>query len=170
MTDQQNNVRIGVSLDYDTGERQSFKRRRRLAHLICAMSDKGEYPVGFAKDPNILYFKGDFRALYTLNLTTNERTEVYADEGYDVNGSLIYSPIPRNEECHDGRHYWDERYVALQNGIDAGLPDYDNTLVSFSDDEQTYVVYSESEHLTEFICWVTVKKACVSDAFEQYAK
>ena len=145
LTDQQSNVRIGISLNYDTGEREVFLKEGddwRTLFAYNAMTEKGEYPVGFAKDPNILYFKaykGDYRALYTLNLKTNERIEVYADEGYDVNGSLIYSPVTRDAigVRHDGRFYWDERYVALQNGIDIGLPDYDNTLVSFSDDEQT---------------------------------
>lgn len=178
MTDQQNNVRIGVSLDYDTGEREVFLKEGddwRTLFAYNAMSDKGEYPVGFAKDPNILYFKGykgDFRALYTLNLTTNERTEVYADEGYDVNGSLIYSPVTRDAigVRHDGRHYWDERYVALQNGIDAGLPDYDNTLVSFSDDEQTYIVYSESDTLPGVYLLGDRKEGTLVMLFEQYAQ
>ena len=178
MTDQQNNVRIGISLDYDTGEREVFLKEGddwRTLFAYNAMTDKGEYPVGFAKDPNILYFKGykgDYRALYTLNLTTNERTEIYADEGYDVNGSLIYSPVTRDAigVRHDGRYYWDERYVALQNGIDAGLPDYDNTLVSFSDDEQTYIVYSESDILPGVYLLGDRKAGSLVMLFEQYAQ
>lgn len=178
LTDQQSNVRIGVSLNYDSGEREVFLKEEdgwRTLFAYNAMTEKGEYPVGFAKDPNILYFKGykgDYRALYTLNLKTNERTEVYADEGYDVNGSLIYSPVTRDAigVRHDGRFYWDERYVALQNGIDQGLPDYNNTLISFSDDEQTYIVYSESDVLPGVYLLGNRKEGTLNVLFEQYSK
>lgn len=178
LTDQQSNVRIGVSLNYDSGEREVFLKEEdgwRTLFAYNAMTEKGEYPVGFAKDPNILYYKGykgDYRALYTLNLKTNERTEVYADEGYDVNGSLIYSPVTRDAigVRHDGRFYWDERYVALQNGIDQGLPDYNNTLVSFSDDEQTYIVYSESDVLPGVYLLGNRKEGTLNMLFEQYSQ
>jgi dipeptidyl aminopeptidase/acylaminoacyl peptidase len=178
LTDQQSNVRIGISLNYDTGEREVFLKEGddwRTLFAYNAMTEKGEYPVGFAKDPNILYFKaykGDYRALYTLNLKTNERIEVYADEGYDVNGSLIYSPVTRDAigVRHDGRFYWDERYVALQNGIDIGLPDYDNTLVSFSDDEQTYIVYSESDILPGVYLLGNRKEGTLDVLFQQYSQ
>ena len=178
LTDQQSNVRIGVSLNYDSGEREVFLKEEdgwRTLFAYNAMTEKGEYPVGFVKDPNILYYKGykgDYRALYTLNLKTNERTEVYADEGYDVNGSLIYSPVTRDAigVRHDGRFYWDERYVALQNGIDQGLPDYHNTLVSFSDDEQTYIVYSESDVLPGVYLLGNRKEGTLNMLFEQYSQ
>ncbi|APD87963.1 S9 family peptidase [Alteromonas sp. Mex14] len=178
LTDQQSNVRIGISLNYDTGEREVFLKEGddwRTLFAYNAMTEKGEYPVGFAKDPNILYFKGykgDYRALYTLNLKTNERTEVFADDGYDVDGGLIYSPVTRDAigVRHDGRFYWDERYVGLQNGIDKGLPDYDNTLVSFSDDEQRYIVYSESDVLPGVYLLGDRKAGSLVMLFEQYAQ
>ncbi|PRO67412.1 alpha/beta hydrolase family protein [Alteromonas gracilis] len=178
LTDQQSNVRIGISLDYDTGEREVFLKEGddwRTLFAYNAMTEKGEYPVGFAKDPNILYFKGykdDYRALYTLNLKTNERTEVFADDGYDVDGGLIYSPVTRDAigVRHDGRFYWDERYVGLQNGIDKGLPDYDNTLVSFSDDEQRYIVYSESDVLPGVYLLGDRKKGKLDVLFQQYSQ
>lgn len=153
LTDRQHNVRVGVSLDYETGERNVWLKENgkwRTIFNYDAMSEKGEIPLGFGVDPNILYYagyKGDFKALYTLNLATDEHTEIYADEGYDVNGSLIYSPVTNDAIGirHDGRYYWDERYVALQQGLDDALSEFNNTLVSFSRDEQTYILYSESD-------------------------
>jgi dipeptidyl aminopeptidase/acylaminoacyl peptidase len=176
VTDRQHNVRIGVSLDYDTGEREVLLKKGDSWETLFAynaMTEKGEYPMGFALDPNILYYrgyKGDFKAVYKLNLKTKERTEVYSDDGYDVNGSLIYSPLTNDAigVRHDGRFYWDTRYVALQNGLDQSLPDYNNTLVSFSDDEQMYLVYSESDTLPGVFLLGDRKEGRLDALFHQY--
>ncbi|GMM67503.1 S9 family peptidase [Alteromonas sp. MTD1] len=176
ITDRQHNVRVGVSLDFESGERKVFLKEGddwRTLFEYNAMTEKGAYPLGFAKDPNILYYrgyKGDYKALFTLNVATNEHTEVFSDEGYDVDGSLIYSPVTNDAIGirHDGRHYWDERYVGLQNGINKGLPDYQNTLVSFSDDEQTYLVYSESDVLPGIYLIGNREKGSLDFLFQQY--
>ncbi len=153
ITDQQSNVRVGVSLNYDTGERQVLLKDNddwRVLAEYNAMTEQGFYPVGFGLDPNLLYYKaykGDYLALYTLDLTTDERTEVFYDEGYDVNGSLIYSSLTRDVIGirHHGRHYWDKGFEAFQKGLEQALPDTYNSIVSFSRDEQSYIVYSESD-------------------------
>lgn len=153
MTDRQHNVRIGITLNYRSGEREVLLQdddEWTTLFAYNAMTGKGEYPVGFSVDPNVLYYrgyKGDFQALFKIDLTTKERTEVYSDEGYDVTGSLIYSPVTNDAigVRHDGRYYWDERYTELQKGLDGALPDTHNTLVSFSDDENAYILYAESD-------------------------
>lgn len=176
ITDRQHNVRIGVTLDYDSGEREVLLMEGddwRTLFSYNAMTEKGEYPIGFGLDPNILYYrgyKGDFKAIFTLNLKTNEHKEVFSDEGYDVEGGLIYSPVTNDVigVRHDGRKYWDDGYIGLQNGIDQGLPDYQNTLVSFSDDEQIYLVYSESDTLPGMYLIGDRNKGSLTFLFQQY--
>ena len=153
MTDRQHNVRIGVTLNYESGEREVLLKEGdnyKTLFSYNAMNEKGEYPLGFAKDPNILYYrgyKGDYKAIFSLNLSTMEHSEVYADEGYDVDGGLIYSSLTNDVVGirHDGRQYWDKSLAGLQKGLDKALPEFTNTLVSFSDDEKTYILYIEND-------------------------
>ena len=176
VVDRQHNVRVGITLDYDSGERHVLLKEDdswRTLFSYNAMSEKGEMPLGFGLDPNILYYrgyKGDYKALFTLNLETNEHTEIFSDEGYDVNGSLIYSPATQDAIGirYDGRHYWDERYVALQKGLDEALVDYTNTLVSFSRDEKKYIVYSDSDTMPGAYFIGDRDKGSLDFLFQQY--
>lgn len=153
MTDQQHNVRLGVTRNYRGGDTEVLLRVDNDWETLFsynAMSDKSIYPLGFALDPNILYYrgyKGDYKAIFKIDLTTKISTEVYADEGYDVSGGLIYSPTTREVIGirHDGRQYWDEGYKELQKGLDTALPNTHNTLTSFSRDGNTYLLYAESD-------------------------
>jgi dipeptidyl aminopeptidase/acylaminoacyl peptidase len=175
-TDRQHNVRVGVALDFDTGEQNIYLKegdgwRTLFSHNI--MTEKGVYPLGFAKDPNILYYrgyKGDYQAIFKLNLQTNEHKEVFSDAGYDVTGELIYSPVTNDAVgvWHNGRHYWDDRYVALQKGVDEGLPDFKNTLMSFNSSEEVYIVYAESDVKPGAFLLGNRKKASLSFLFQQY--
>lgn len=176
LTDRQHNVRVGVSLDFDSGERNVYLKEDddwRTLFSYNAMREKGEYPLGFAKDPNILYYrgyKGDYQAIFKLNLTTNEHTEVFSDEGYDVSGSLIYSSVTNDVVgvWHNGRRYWDDRFKGLQKGINKGLPNFENTLVSFSRDEQVYLVHSESDVQPGLFFLGNRKKGSLDFLFQQY--
>jgi dipeptidyl aminopeptidase/acylaminoacyl peptidase len=153
MTDRQHNVRIGVTLNYESGEREVLLKEGdeyKTLFSYNAMNEKGEYPLGFAKDPNILYYrgyKGDFKAIFSLNLSTMEHSEIYAAEGYDVDGGLIYSSLTNDVVGirHNGRQYWDKSLAGLQKGLDKALPEFTNTLVSFSEDEKTYILYIEND-------------------------
>lgn len=181
-TDQQGNVRIGKALDYESGERTVYYRKTadddwETLFEYNAMKDKGFYPRGFALDPNILYYsayKGDYLALYKMDLTTKESTEVYADPDYDVDGSLIYSPVTRDAigvnhaQAENGEYFWDDRYDALQRGLDMSLPDMDNYLVSFSRDENAYILYSESDTTPGAFYLGRRKERKLDFLFEQY--
>lgn len=181
-TDQQGNVRIGEALDYESGERTVYYRKTadddwETLFEYNAMKEKGFYPRGFAFDPNILYYsayKGDYLALYKMDLTTKESTEVYADPDYDVDGSLIYSPVTRDAigvnhaQAENGEYYWDDRYDALQRGLDMSLPDMDNYLVSFSRDENAYILYSESDTTPGAYYLGRRKERKLDILFEQY--
>ncbi|MEP1870407.1 MAG: S9 family peptidase, partial [Paraglaciecola sp.] len=122
MADRQGNLRLGESLNYKTGEASV---RVRIGdddtwHEMFeynALEESGINPLGFAKDPNILYYsqyKGDKKALYKMDLTSKESNLVFEDENYDVDGSLIYSRKTNDvigvyhSHSKDGRVYWDE--------------------------------------------------------------
>ena len=156
-TDRQGNLRLGVSLDYDDGEKKILLKNGddwRTLFSYNVMTDKGVVPLGFGVDPAILYYKaykGDYLALYRLNTKTGDTEEVYSDEHYDVDGGLIYSTVTndaigvRHSQAPGGRYYWNDRLEILETQLDQALPDFNNSLVSFSDDEMTYLMYAESD-------------------------
>lgn len=161
LTDKQGNLRVGVTLDYEDGEREILVRRKPDSDdwdsifSYNTMTESGIYPVGFGLDPNLLYYKAyhnDKLALFTWNLTDDSKTQVFADPDYDVSGGLIYSPKTQdaigvyhaNSEL--GRIYWDERFVALHKGFDQAFPDTDNYLISLDQQENSYILYSENDY------------------------
>jgi dipeptidyl aminopeptidase/acylaminoacyl peptidase len=159
IVDQQGDLRLGFALNYETGEALSRVRigDDKKWHKIFeynALTDPAIKPLGFGKDPNILYYRGykeDKLALYTINLETREKQLVFEDEDYDVDGSLIYSRKSHDvigiyhRNSADGRIYWDESFDNFQKSINKVLPDTDNYLVDFSADEDTYLLYSEND-------------------------
>ena len=158
MTDRQGNLRIGITLNYETGDRDIYLLNEEDEYeKLFSYNVSDDKPIsiaGFAADPNILYFKrylGDYRALYKMDLTTREETLVYADDEYDVDGSLIYSPVTkdaigvRHANAKGGRYYWEPRYEALQENLNNVLKDRKNYLVKFSQNEDVYLLYSESD-------------------------
>lgn len=157
ITDQQGNVRIGIAVNYDTGDRQIFLRDEddNYEELFAynSVTDKPVYIAGFGVDPNTLYIKkylNDHKALFKLDLKTREETLVLKDDKYDIDGSLIYSPLSRDAigvhyvNGPNGRYYWDDRYAPLQEGLDGLLKDTFNSLQGFSSNEHVYLLHSES--------------------------
>ncbi|WP_245953195.1 alpha/beta hydrolase family protein [Alteromonas aestuariivivens] len=157
IADQQGNVRIGVSLDYESGESRVLLREEdewRTLFAFNAMKDKPITPLGFAADSNILYYKaykGNYRTLYKLNLADNTHTEVLHDEGADVDGGLIYSSKTRDaigiyhSRAENGEYHWQDTRQKFQKALSKALPDVSTTLISFSEDEQTYILFAESD-------------------------
>ena len=99
MAERQGNLRLGEALSYKTGEAairvrigDDEKWHKMFEHN--ALEEPGITPLGFAKDPNFLYYnayQNDKKALFKIHLPSKETTLVFADENYDVDGSLIYS-------------------------------------------------------------------------------
>lgn len=158
ITDRQGNVRIGISLNYETGDREIFLRDEddnyEELYAYNVSNDKPVYISGFAADPNILYinkYLGEYKALYKLDLTTREETLVFSDNNYDVDGGLIYSPATNDAigvyhpQAPGGRFYWNDRYAPLQKGLDKLFKDSHNSLRAFSQNEEIYLLYSESD-------------------------
>lgn len=181
ITDRQGNPRIAISLNYDTGDRQIFLRDEddnyEELYAYNVSEDKPVYVAGFAADPNILYIKkylNEYKALYKLDLTTREETLVYADDNYDVDGSLIYSPVTndaigiRHAQASGGRYYWDDRYAPLQKGLDKLFAGYNNYLQGFSDNEDVYLLYSESDTQPGRYYIGNRKEVTINLLFEQY--
>ncbi|GGF63812.1 alpha/beta hydrolase family protein [Alteromonas lipolytica] len=181
ITDRQGNVRIGIALDYETGDRQIFLRDEddnyEELYAFNVSTDKPVYVAGFALDPNILYIKkylNQFKALYKLDLTTREETLVYADDSYDVDGGLIYSPKTRDaigvkhSNAPGGRYYWDDRYAPLQKGLDKLFKGKHNYLRGFSTNEDIYLLYSESDTSPGRYYIGNQKEVTINFLFDQY--
>ncbi len=184
ITDRQGRLRVGISLDYQSGERNILVRRAPdedadwdKIYTYNTMNEAGIYPLGFAADPNIMYYKAyldDKLALYTWNLSNDEKTLVYADPDYDVSGSLIYSTVTndaigvRHSNTELGRVYWDERFMPLQNSFDRIFEQTDNYLVSFDQNEVNYILYTEADNIPGVYYIGNREDKSLSVLFEQY--
>lgn len=159
LSDQQNVARIGTAQNYDTGEIIIYERKGededyRELFSYMAFDDKPIRAVGFALDPNILYFtkyKGDKRALYKMDLTSLNTELVLAHKNYDVSGRLIYSKQSNDvigvHDTHSpfGRYYFDESDYKLLKGLDKVFPDTNNFIVDTTNNGQQYIVYREAD-------------------------
>jgi dipeptidyl aminopeptidase/acylaminoacyl peptidase len=110
-------------------------------------------PMGFGKDPNILYVRAvhnDRDAVFKVDVSKADLPmELIAkDDKYDIEGTLIYSRKTRDVvgvyhgEADGDRIYWDKDFKEFQEAIDKALPGTVNFLTSFSEDERRYIVYS----------------------------
>ena len=111
--------------------------------------------LGFDLDPNILYIRALHQgryAVFKVNLTDKSLTRelIYADEKYDVDGSLIYSPKTHavvglsHSSSDDNKTYWDADYISFKKALNKALPDSTNTIISLSKDLNKYVLFSRS--------------------------
>lgn len=159
-TDQQHRVRLGHYYDAMDGTNKILvqdidakKWRDLWPHQI--FSEEEIHPLGFGADPMTLYVRAyhqGMMAIFRVNLTDPKlkRTLVYADPDYDVNGSLLYSPITRDVvgvsySSSGGYTFFDPELRQLQSAIDKALPKTRNHIIAFSDDMQTYIVSSQSD-------------------------
>lgn len=160
MSDRQGNIRLGQSLSYKTGEAST---RIRIGDqdewheffAYNAFEDPEITPLGFAKDPNILYYskyKGDKKALFKIDLATRESRLVFEDPDYDVNGSLIYSAKTNDvvgishANSRLGRVYWYKPSENFHISLSKALPDQDVYITDFSQDENVYLVFVENDY------------------------
>ncbi len=161
MTDRQHTLRLGLSIDYKTGETKTFIRENADSDWQSyfeynAFTDPPIYAVGFALDPNILYFKkykDDKLSLFKLNLKTKEQQVVFHNPDYDYLGNLVYSKKTKDVvgigfiSDEDNRLFWDDSRNALQQSLDKSLPDTHNFLVSFDTSENKYVLLTINDEI-----------------------
>jgi len=151
ITDQQHNVRIGLyAIDTTHKVLHKFPKSKKMTTLweYESFSEDAVIPVGFAKDQNKLYVQAYHegrKAIFLVDVTDPELKKelVRSSKTHDIGGSLIYSNITK-DVIGLGTTFWDEKYKAFQHSVDKALPNADNDIVSFSKDEQRYIVYSTS--------------------------
>jgi len=157
-TDRQHRIRVGVY--------QNDTEYQVLHHPIDdnswiplwtyeAFSADSVWPLGFAKDPNILFVRAYHEgreAVFKVDLRDPSLNKelVFSDPVYDASGSLIYSELSGRVvgirySADGGFTFWDDEYKALQEAIDRALPETTNILYSMSDDERRYVIVATSD-------------------------
>ncbi len=157
MTDQQGRVRIGRKFNDNDGSTSFIIYN--LANKEWVETWKSEAfskspitPMGFGKDPNILYVRSIHNgrnAIFKVDVSKADLPMklIARDEKYDIDGSLIYSRKTRDvigvyHRGADGsRIYWNKEFKQFQEAIDRALPGTNNSLISFSEDERRYIVY-----------------------------
>lgn len=155
--DKQGNVRIGryfKDTDYKIVHRFPGEKEWKVLWEFQSFSEDEIWPIGFGDDPNVLY--GEARhnglmAIFEVDLKSSnlQRRLVYANDKYDVDGSLIYSTRLKKVvgiSLSDESDYvfWDEEYASFVNKLNRALPGMDNYLVSTSYDENRYILYSSN--------------------------
>ena len=159
IADQQHNVRVGLYHE-DTEYRlyvKGPKKRDKLneVHRFEAFSKDQVWPLGFGNDPHILYVRAYHKGKFAI-FTTDIRLDkldlklIYADENFDVDGDLIYSPVTKNvvgvyHSEGDGNVYFDDGYKGLQNGLNKALPDTSNYIIDVSQNEDRYIAVARNE-------------------------
>lgn len=160
MVDRNHQVRVGIRRDKSEIEIHACdpdgKNWRKLwSYKVLARN--GVNPIGFGKDPNQLFIladQGGRNALFTVDLRDPElkRTLKLADARRDIEGALAYSRKTGEAVGLGGGtsqdaaavNYWDKDRKELVTFVDQALPSRFNRLISFSDDENRYLVYSSN--------------------------
>jgi dipeptidyl aminopeptidase/acylaminoacyl peptidase len=182
MADRQGRVRLGEALNYKNGEagiRIRIGDDDKWHHMFehNALEESGIIPLGFAKDPNTLFYRaynGDKKALYKIDLLTKKSTLVFEDPDYDVDGSLIYSRKTNDviginhANTKSGRIYWDKKFSKFVKAINRALSDTNNYIVDFSDDENIYLLYNENDVTPGAYFVGNRKEKSLELIFEQY--
>jgi len=157
--DQQGRARIAYQLDDTKVSYKLFDINGKIDRDLWSyevFEQDVVHLLGFDLDPNILYIRALHQnrdAVFKVNLQDKllKRELVYADDHYDVDGSLIYSPKTgaviglSHEGDDDNKVYWDEQSIAFKKALNKAVPDSDNTIISMSNDLNNYVVYSSSK-------------------------
>lgn len=158
MTDQQQRVRLSLTFNegqYGVRVRDTEKSDWRTLWRYQIFSEQTVRPLGFDKDPNLLYvlaYHQGLLAVFKVDLSQPEPTRelVYADPDGDVEGGLLYAPttgdvIGISHTQGQGYTFWDERYQQFQAAINQALPDTHNRIIALSNDEQKYLVLATSD-------------------------
>ncbi len=152
LTDSEHNIRIAIHRQktrYKIKEKLPNKDSYRDLWQFDIFSEQEVWPLGFGKDPNILYVKALHQgkdAVFSVDLSKKPLTKtlIYANDDYDVQGILQYSNLSGELIAVD-HHFITKQYQKLQQGIDLVFPDTVNTIIDFSTDEQKYVVLTHSD-------------------------
>lgn len=157
MTDQQHRVRVGTQIEDDqvsilVYDLDSKKWQSLWTYKI--FSEDQVDPLGFGKDPNEFYIRAyhqSRQAIFKVNLKdpTLKRELMVADANYDVQGSLVYSPvtgevIDMSASAEGGTHFFDKGMQSLQAKIDKAIPEHRNYIYSITNDLNMFLVFSSN--------------------------
>ncbi|NQY65888.1 MAG: S9 family peptidase, partial [Alteromonadaceae bacterium] len=158
LTDRQHRVRLGYGRDetkifYRLFDIKTEKWRNIWEYEIFDAPDI--IPLGFGLNPNHLYIRADHKgryAIFKVDLTKENlpRELVYADENYDVEGSLIYSQKTNDVigvyhgEADDAKVFFEPSYASFQKALNKAIPDAYNNISSLSADERKYVLFTSN--------------------------
>jgi len=157
MTDQQHRVRVGTQVEDDqvsilVYDLDSKKWQPLWTYKI--FSEEQVDPLGFGKDPNEFYIRAyhqSRQAIFKVNLKdpTLKRELMVADANYDVQGSLVYSPVTGevigvSASAEGGTHFFDKGMQSLQAKIDKAIPEHRNYIYSITNDLNRFLVFSSN--------------------------
>lgn len=157
MTDQQHRVRVGTQFEDDqvsilVYDLDSKKWQSIWTYKI--FSEDQVDPLGFGKDPNEFYIRAyhqSRQAIFKVNLKdpTLKRELMVADANYDVQGSLVYSPVTGevigvSASAEGGTHFFDKGMQSLQAKIDKAIPEHRNYIYSITNDLNMFLVFSSN--------------------------
>lgn len=158
--DRNHQVRIGVARDgkrFDIIERANPGTPWRTLWSFERNSEDAAWPMGFGSNPQELWIQAWHQgnlAVFTVDLADPAlpRTLKMAQAGADVDAGLMRSPrtgdivglrMTTDSGSDDTRAaLWDPELKALALMIDQQLPGRFNRLLSFSNDEQRYLLHS----------------------------
>jgi len=158
MTDRQHTLRIARYFDettirYDHKANEGSKWNTLFEYEV--FSDSEKRPLGFDRDPNILYFLAlhdGRKAVFKMNVSEPdvEPELIYSHPKYDVSGTLVYSQknnrvVGIRYSLGKGYAFWDAEYSSLQKSLNKVLKDTNNKIVNFSHDERRAIVLSTSD-------------------------
>lgn len=159
VTDQQGNLRIGISMSYKNGETKILHAEPNSKDFeplfsYNTMTEPEIAILGFGLDPYTLYYKkyhNGFLALFRMDLKNKSESLVLADDERDVDGRLIYSRKSGDaigvghSNAKGGKYFWDEEAKSFATAISNALPDTRAVIVSFDKKENRYLLYTEKE-------------------------
>lgn len=158
LTDRQHRVRLGFGRDetkifYRLHDLEADEWRIIWEYEIFDAPDIT--PLGFGLNPSHLYIRAihnDRYAIFMVDVSSKQltRTLVYADENYDIEGSLIYSKKSNDVigvyhgEAMDSKYFFDSAYTKFQQALNKAIPDAYNNITSVSDDENRYILFTSN--------------------------
>lgn len=157
MTDQQHRVRVGTRVDDDKVSIMVYDldaKKWQALWTYKIFSEEQVDPLGFGKDPNEFYIRAyhqSRQAIFKVNLKDPalKRELVVADANYDVQGSLVYSPVTGevigvSASAEGGTHFFDKGMQSLQAKIDKAIPEHRNYIYSITNDLNRFLVFSSN--------------------------
>ena len=182
MTDQQHRLRLGFGRDdtkifYRLYDLKTEKWRNIWEYEIFDAPDIS--PLGFGLNPNELYIRADHNGRYAIFKVDVSKPDlprelVYADEKYDIEGSLIYSKKTKDVigvyhgEANNAKVFFADEYAQFQKALNKAIPDTYNNVSSFSADEQKYILFTSSPTMPGAYFLGDRKAGSLSFVLEQY--